>query len=197
MKILTVSDRVHAELLQPPEVRRQCHGVDLILSCGDLPPEFLTSLRQQLDVPLFYVLGNHDLRYSKSSPQGCHCIDREIVTFNGYSIIGFSGSRWYNGGLNQYTEMEMARSISRRRFSLWRNGTPDIVVTHAPPRHIGDAEDPCHKGFKCYTKFIEKYSPSYFIHGHIHRQFEDDKDRITVVNQTQVINAYGFFIFEI
>lgn len=197
MKILTVSDRVHSELLQPAEFRQQCHGVDLILSCGDIPPEFLTSLRQQLDVPLFYVLGNHDLRYSKSSPQGCHCIDGEIVTFNGYSIIGFSGSRWYNGGLNQYTEMEMARSISRMRFSLWRNGTPDIVVTHAPPRHIGDAEDPCHKGFKCYTKFIEKYNPSYFIHGHIHRQFEDEKDRITVVNQTQVINSYGFFIFEI
>lgn len=99
--------------------------------------------------------------------------------------------------MNQYTEKEMGRSISRMRFSLWRNGTPDIVVTHAPPRHIGDAEDPCHKGFRCYTKFIEKYSPSYFIHGHIHRQFESEKDRITIVNKTQVINSYGFFIFEI
>jgi uncharacterized protein len=99
--------------------------------------------------------------------------------------------------LNQYTEKEMSRSISRMRFALWRNGAPDIVVTHAPPRYLGDAEDPCHKGFKCYKRFIEKYSPSYFIHGHIHRQFEEEKDRVAVVNQTQVINSYGFFIFEI
>jgi Icc-related predicted phosphoesterase len=197
VKILTVSDRVHPELLKEDEMPHICRGIDLIFSCGDLPPEFLTALRFLFDVPLYYVLGNHDLRYSKSSPQGCKCVDGEIVSYKGLSIVGFSGSRWYNGGLNQYTEKEMSRSISRIRFPLWRNGTPDIVITHAPPRHIGDAEDPCHKGFRCYTKFIEKYRPSYFIHGHIHRQFEDDLERITFVNKTQVINSYGFHILEI
>jgi Icc-related predicted phosphoesterase len=197
VKILTVSDRVHPELLKEDLMPRNCKGIDLIFSCGDLPPEFLTALRFLFDVPLYYVLGNHDLRYSKSSPQGCKCVDGEIVSYKGVSIVGFSGSRWYNGGLNQYTEKEMSRSISRIRFPLWRNGTPDIVITHAPPRHIGDAEDPCHKGFRSYTKFIEKYRPSYFIHGHIHRQFEDDLERITVVNKTQVINSYGFHILEI
>jgi len=197
MKVLTVSDTVSDELLDSPHRTKLQSDVDLIISCGDLPPEFLSSLRHRFDVPLMYVLGNHDLRYGSSPPGGCHCIDRRIVSFNNFTLVGFSGSRWYNGGMNQYTEKEMERSIGRMRFSLWRNGTPDIVVTHAPPRHVGDAEDPCHKGFKGFNRFIEKYSPSYFIHGHIHKNFEDDLERITIINETQVINSYGFYVFEI
>lgn len=197
MKILSVADKVSPELLESPELREHCRGVDIILSCGDLPPEYLTSLRHQFDAPLLYVLGNHDLRYATSPPAGCQCIGGKIVAVKNYSIVGFSGSRWYNGGINQYTEKQMNKAIARLRFSLWRNGRPDLVITHAPPRHIHDAEDPCHKGFASYRKFIEKYNPSYFIHGHIHQQFRDEQERITTFNSTQVINAYGFYLFEI
>ncbi|MFN2353456.1 MAG: metallophosphoesterase [Desulfopila sp.] len=197
MKILSVSDKVCSEILEKPAIAAQCRDVDLIISCGDLPPEFLTLLRNRFDAQLYYVLGNHDIRYDTSPPVGCSCIDRRIVSVGGYSLIGFSGSRWYNGGLNQYREREMSRRIRRLRFSLWRNGAPDIVVTHAPPRHIHDAEDRCHKGFKCYDRFIRKYRPSYFLHGHIHRLFKADGERITVVDNTQVINSYGFYIFQI
>ena len=196
LKILSVSDKVSAELLEVGEEPRACRSIDLILSCGDLPPEFLSSLRHRFDAPLMYVQGNHDLRYGNAPPVGCTCIDRRIVTFDNRKIIGFSGSRWYNGGGNQYTEKQMQSFIGRMRFSLWR-GKPDIVVTHAPPRHIHDAEDPCHKGFKCFAGFIDKYKPAYFIHGHIHKLFSDDGQRITRVNTTQVVNSYGYYIFEI
>ncbi len=181
-----------------PALPVQSYGkIDLIISCGDLPPEYLGSLRHRFDVPLLYVLGNHDLRYATAAPLGCDNIDRRIVNYNGYTFVGFSGSRWYNGGMNQYSEKEMTRFLGRMRFSLWRSGAPHVVVTHAPPRHIHDAEDPCHKGFKCFVKFIEKYSPAYFIHGHIHQHFQDEQDRITIVNTTRVINSYGFHVFEI
>lgn len=171
--------------------------IDLIVSCGDLPPEYLSGLKHRYDVPLMYVLGNHDLRYAGSPPVGCSNIDRQLVIFKGIRIVGFSGSRWYNGGVNQYSEKEMKRFISKMRFTMWRHGAPDIVVTHAAPRHVNDAEDRCHKGFKCFNKVISKYSPSYFVHGHIHKLFNDDKERITTVNTTQVINSYGFYILEI
>lgn len=193
---MTVSDAVTAELLEPAGCKIE-GNIDIIISCGDLPPEYLTALRNRYDVPLLYVLGNHDLRYTVSPPIGCRDIDRQMVVQRGLRIIGFSGSRWYNGGQNQYTEKEMARAIAKMRFSLWRQGAPDIVVTHAPPRYIHDAEDPCHKGFKCFSKFIHKYKPSYLIHGHIHRFFEDESDRTTIVNETQVINSYGFHVIEI
>lgn len=197
MKILTVSDKVSEELLAPDRKDPKLDGIDLIFACGDLPPEFLTSLRHRYDAPVMYILGNHDLRYEESPPTGCTYIDRKLVTFNNKRILGFSGSRWYNGGKNQYSEKEMEKFIAGLRFHIWLKGAPDIIVTHASPRHIHDEEDPCHKGFRCFNTLIQKYSPSHFIHGHIHRLFENDEDRISTVNTTKVINSYGYYVFEI
>lgn len=197
MKILAVADRVIPELLEPVNGGPRFSDIDLIISCGDLPPEYLTALKARFDVPLLYVLGNHDLRYSSSPPKGCQYIDRQIVSIKGLRIMGFSGSRWYNGNINQYTEQEMSAFISRLRLRLWFSGGIDMVVTHAPPRHIHDAEDRCHKGFKSYRNLIDRYKPNHFIHGHIHTLFVHDAQRITQVNTTLVINSYGYYTFEI
>lgn len=197
MKILVVADKVTDTLLEPAGGTPFLPDIDLILSCGDLPPEYLSRLTFKYDVPLLYVLGNHDLRDKTAPPAGCRNIDRQLVTFAKRKIVGFSGSRWYNGGINQYTERQMKRFIGGMRFSLWRSGTPDLVITHAPPRHINDADDPCHRGFKGFRKFIDKYNPPYFLHGHIHASFNSDSERISTVNTTQVINCYGFYVLEI
>jgi Icc-related predicted phosphoesterase len=197
LKILIVADTVVESLLDSGKNNPVRDKIDLILSCGDLPPEYLSSLTFRFNVPLMYILGNHDVRYTTSPPSGCQNIDRRLVLFDGLKIIGFSGSRWYNGGINQYTEKEMKRFIGRMRFTLWQKGAPDLVLTHAPPRHIHDEEDPCHKGFSYYNAFIEKYKPAYFLHGHIHKFFTDDSERITTVSTTRIINCYGFFILEI
>jgi len=197
MKILIVADTVTNKLLEPVEGETFLRDIDLIVSCGDLPPEYLSRLTFRYDVPLLYILGNHDLRYKTSPPGGCRNIDQRITTFKGLKIIGFSGSRWYNGGINQYTETQMKRSINKLRFSLWRSGSPDLVITHAPPRHVNDAEDLCHRGFKVFNSLIKKYNPPYFLHGHIHTLFKDDTERISTVNTTQVINCYGFHVLEI
>lgn len=198
MKILAVADRVTRSLLEPVHGSPGFTDIDLIISCGDLPPEFLTELRARYDVPLFYVLGNHDLRYGTTPPRGCQCIDRHLITLHGgLRILGFSGSRWYNGNINQYTEQEMSVFIRKMRLRLWFSRGVDLVVTHAPPRHIHDAEDRCHKGFKSFNSLINRYQPAYFVHGHIHTLFTDEKARITTVNTTRVINSYGFCTFEI
>jgi Icc-related predicted phosphoesterase len=90
------------------------------------------------------------------------------------------------------------RSILRRlRPKLWWQKGVDVVVTHAPPRHIHDAEDPCHRGFECFHRLIKNYRPNYFIHGHIHKSFESPAQRVTVVSKTKVVNTYGYNILEI
>lgn len=193
MKILSVSDHVAPELIGDNSPIA-AGSIDLILGCGDLPPEYLSRLRAIYDVPLFYVLGNHDLRH-RTEPQRCDNISGKIVTYGGCSFLGFSGSRWYNGNPNQYREREMRAQIRMLWFELWRLKRLDVIVTHAPPRHIHDAEDRCHKGFKCYRRLIEKYKPRFFIHGHIHRFFETPSDRASAVDQTQVINSYGYHVF--
>lgn len=197
MKFLSVADRIDNELLEKVNGGPSIGDVDLILSCGDLPPEYLTALHGRYGVPLLYVLGNHDLRYAKSPPRGCLHIDRRMFQLGATRILGFSGSRWYNGNANQFTEEQMAKHVRKMRFQLWRQKGVDLVLTHAPPRHIHDAEDRCHRGFRCFRQFIDKYRPRYFIHGHIHALFTDDSERITVVNSTSVVNSYGHFVFEI
>ncbi len=183
--------------LKEPSGPHQLGDIDLIISCGDLPPEYLSQLIDSLKAPLYYVGGNHDIRYEAKPPEGGLNLHARLVAFKGLNIVGLEGSHWYNGGPYQYTEDQMRAIIRRLRPRLWWQGGVDVVVTHAPPRHIHDAEDPCHRGFECYHRLIQKYQPQYFIHGHIHRTFDHPDDRITVVGRTKVVNSYGYSILEI
>ena len=196
MKILTVADIVAPALSAHLDADR-FKGIDLILSCGDIPPEYLASLVNAFEVPLYYVRGNHDLRYENSPPGGCVDLHNRQVRTHNLNILGLEGSRWYNGGPQQYTESEMAALVRRLRFTLWRKGRPDIIITHAPPRGIHDEEDLCHRGFKTYLGLIKRYQPSYFIHGHIHREFTADAERMTVLGRTRIMNTYGYHVIEI
>jgi Icc-related predicted phosphoesterase len=196
MRILSVSDRVESILYDQFDADL-FPDVELILSCGDLPPEYLSFLTNKFNVPLFYVKGNHDIRYDSKPPLPCTDLNEKIIQFKGYNLLGLEGSRWYNGGPNQYTEAEMQRTIRRLRPQIWWRRGIDIVITHAPPRHIHDAEDPCHQGFESFRKLIDRYEPAYFIHGHIHMDFSSPLERITLVNRTKVVNSYGHFLFEI
>jgi Icc-related predicted phosphoesterase len=196
MRILTVSDKVEAELCDRPDSGRFA-GIDLILGAGDLPPEYLASLHRRLRAPLFYVRGNHDIRHDSAPPRGCVDIHERLVRFGGLNILGLEGSHWYNGGPHQYHEAEMLWRIWRLKPRIWWRGGIDIVLTHAPPRHIQDAEDLCHRGFDCFRRLIEHHRPRYFVHGHIHADFADSSERITVYRQTRVLNTFGHFFLEI
>ncbi|MDM8514666.1 metallophosphoesterase [Desulfobacterales bacterium HSG16] len=196
MKILTVSDIVVPALYNDFE-EEKFMDVDLILSCGDLPPEYLSFLAAKINAPLYYVKGNHDIRYETKPPAGCQNIDEKLVKFKWLRIIGLEGSRWYNGNQNQYTEAAMRSKIRRIRYGLWRSGGVDIVITHASPRFIHDADDLCHRGFKCFRDLIDRYKPACFIHGHIHTNFTHESQRTTIIDRTEVINTFGWYILNI
>jgi Icc-related predicted phosphoesterase len=195
MKVLTVSDHVEPILYDHFDAKR-FSGVELILSCGDLPPEYLSFLVSALTAPLYYVSGNHDIRHESKPPEGCTDLHARLTRFRGINILGLEGSRWYSGGPHQYSEAQMRRTVRKLRPRIWWQGGLDIVITHAPPRHIHDAEDRCHRGFKSFRWLINKYAPYYFIHGHIHGIFSNPSQRITLVDKTKVINSYGHYLFE-
>lgn len=195
MRILTVSDFIEKSLDQKIE-KGTLPPIDLIISCGDIAPEYLVFLKEKLLCPLYYVKGNHDIRHDGYYPEGCTDINKKLVLFNSLRILGIEGSNWYNGKENQFTEKEMKKIVRSLWFTLFKSKGVDIVVTHASPRHIHDGEDLCHKGFQCFLNFIEKYNPKYFIHGHIHKYFDDPLDRITVYGQTKVLNTCGYNIIE-
>ena len=196
MRVLTVSDII-VPPLYPVSDRAAFGVIDLAVACGDLPPEYLGYLKHIFDVPLFFVKGNHDIRFEKHPPGGCTDLNRRIVTFRGRRFLGLEGSMWYNGGPYQYTEKEMKRHVRRLRLPLWRHRGVDVVVTHAPPLGIHDGQDLCHQGFACFRSLIQKYRPRLFLHGHIHVAFPNAAARTTVFGTTRIINTYGHHILEI
>jgi uncharacterized protein len=195
MRILTVSDFIEKSLDQKIE-SDSLPKIDLILSCGDIAPEYLALLKEKLSCPLYYVKGNHDIRHEGYHPEGCVDINRQLVNFNSLRILGIEGSMWYNGNENQFTEQEMKKILRSLWFTLLKSRGVDIVVTHAPPRNVHDGEDLCHRGFQCFNNFIKKYSPKYFIHGHIHQYFNNPEDRGTLSGKTEIINTCGYNIIE-
>ena len=196
MKILIVSDE-ECPALWDYYLPGRLADYDLILSCGDLKAKYLSFLVTMARCPLLYVHGNHDTDYVKDPPLGCDCLDDQIVTFNGIRILGLGGCRQYHPGAHQYTEKQMRRRIRRLRFMLWRTKGVDIVVTHAPPEGLGDAEDPAHKGFAALRELLDKYHPQYLLHGHVHLRYGHDQTRVREYEGTQIINTSERYVLEI
>ncbi len=196
MKILAVSDE-ESPALWDFYVPGRLKDYDLILSCGDLKADYLSFLVTMARCPLFYVHGNHDLSYRTAPPEGCDCIDGQIVVYNGLRILGLGGCLRYHPGEQQYTEEQMRRRIAKLRLALWRTGGVDIVVTHAPPRGLGDAEDPAHRGFTALRELLDRYHPLYLLHGHVHLRYGLNIPRIIEYNGSQIVNVSERYVLEI
>lgn len=196
MKILLLADQPEPTLWEFLD-RRKLEGVDLILSCGDLPAEYLSFLTCFTHAPILYIHGNHDARYEKKPPEGCICIEDMVYVHEGVRILGLGGSMRYRKGPHQYTEREMARRVRKLRFSLWRRRGIDILLTHSPAFELGDDTDLAHRGFKTFLHIIDKYHPRLMAHGHVHQSYRHDFVRSRERGQTQVINACGYCYFDL
>ena len=197
MKIMVMSDEENKHIWDHYKKEdRIFEGIDLIISCGDLHPHYLTFVESMSNLPLLYVHGNHDEKYTRIPPEGCKCIEDRIITVNGIRILGLGGSMRYRNGLHQYTEREMRRRIRHLWWKLWRNRGFDVLVTHAPMADFHDGSDLCHKGFEALRKLIDKYQPKYFLHGHVHMNYGMDTPRVDHYGSTTVINCYRTHVFE-
>lgn len=196
MRILLLADKAEPTLWEKLD-RRKLEGVELVLSCGDLPAEYLSFLTCFTEAPILYVHGNHDDRYDKKPPEGCVCIEDTVYVHNGVRILGLGGSMRYNNGVNQYTEKDMQKRCRKLRFKLWRSKGFDILLTHAPAYQLGDDQDLAHRGFEVFLQMLEKYRPKLFAHGHVHQSYRYDFKRIRQHGDTQVINACGYYIIDL
>lgn len=171
--------------------------IDLIISCGDLAPEYLSFFATLCHAPVLYVRGNHDNKYATRPPEGCLCIEDDIYVYEGIRILGLGGSmRYIPDAPNQYSEREMQKRVKKLRFKLrWHRGF-DILVGHAPAYQLNDLEDLPHRGFQVFRTLMEKYKPKYFFHGHVHANYSRDFKRRVTFGKTTVINAYDFYVVE-
>lgn len=201
MKILAISD-VEQSLIYSPLVAERHSDAGLVISCGDLPYYYLEYVISMLNVPLYYVHGNHQntVEFGTESdhahPWGAIPLHRRVLCGpGGVLLAGIDGSLQYNFGPYQYSQAEMwymvfglvpALLANRLRYGRYL----DIFVTHAPARGIHDMEDLPHRGIKAFRWLAQVFQPAYHLHGHIH-VYRQDTITETLLGSTRVINAYG------
>ncbi len=195
MKILLVSDEESAYLWDHYQPGR-LDGIDLIISCGDLAPEYLSFLVTMGRAPVLYVHGNHDGKYDKRPPEGCDCIEDRVVIIGGLRILGLGGCQRYSQGDHQYTEEQMNQRIRKLRRQLKRFGGVDLVVTHAPVRGFGDDDSYAHRGFQAFHTLLNEYHPRYWAYGHVHLRYGVAR-RIHQAGNTTLINACERYLLDV
>ena len=170
MKILAVSDYEEAWLTDHFD-RERLAGVELVVSCGDLPAWYLEHIVTLANVPLAYVAGNHDTAYRAHAPEGCTCLEGQVRAFRGVQLAGLGGSIRYNDHVFGFTEQEMRWRAARLSLVAQAAGGVDILVTHAPIRGMGDLDDLAHRGFEALDTLVGKLRPRFLLHGHVHAQY--------------------------
>jgi Icc-related predicted phosphoesterase len=195
MKIMVIADEESKSLWDHYD-KSKLEGIDLILSCGDLNPKYLSFLATFSKAPILYIYGNHDACYNDTPPEGCTCIDDDIYEFNGIRILGLGGSMRYKPGPCQFSENAMRARILRLKFKILKHKGFDILITHAPAAGINDMEDLPHRGFECFNTLLEKYKPKLYVHGHVHLCY-GRFPREQMHGETLVVNAYEKYVLEI
>jgi hypothetical protein len=201
VKALALSD-VLIEFIYSPRVRARFPDVEIILGCGDLPYYYLEYVSNALDIPLFFVRGNHAhaVEYTvagpRTAPLGAVDLHRRVLYRQGLLLAGVEGSLQYREAPYQYTQLQMWAHVARLVPGFLANRAIhgrflDVFVTHAPPWGIHDQTDLPHLGIKAFRWLLQVFRPAYHFHGHIH-VYRRDTVTQTRFMDTQVINAYGF-----
>jgi len=169
IRVLAVSDVIDAGLAAGLSAGR---SADVILACGDLPADYLGTLMNELNAPLVFVPGNHDPDQSgyRQSRTG-------LITRAGFPA----------------TARRLRRQARRRRL-LDHRGV-DVLLTHAPPRGVGDGDDAHHRGFSCYHGLIAGLAPAALLHGHVHPHGADAAARM--VGRTTVCNVTSWRLLDL
>lgn len=221
MKILAVADHIDP-LVYSAGIKQRFGDVDLVLSAGDLPMEYLGFISASLNKPIYFVFGNHHLKHlsrfrrwglrSDASKYaigqtgigehyfGSTYIGSRVLRHDGLIIAGLGGCKRYNKGENQFTEFQLFRRMLRMipvlLFNrIFRGRAMDILLTHAPPYRLNDRPDPTHEGFKVLRWFVRTFRPRYLLHGHIHL-YDLNAERVVPYESTEIVNVYDHYVLD-
>jgi Icc-related predicted phosphoesterase len=206
VKILALSDQV-VDRVYTLVSQGHFAGVDLILGCGDLPYNYLEYLVSALNVPMFYVPGNHDPVYNPRLPsanaEGGANLDLRQACSKGLLLAGLGGcNRYRPDGVNQYTQSEaLLRAVllmpglllNRMRYGR----TLDILISHSPAYGIHDEAEQAHRGLKAINWILAWAKPRYHLHGHTHFFRNNLEASVSQRGATTVMNVYPYKLIEI
>ena len=206
--MLTVSD-VESRLIYDVHIRERFVGVDLVLSCGDLPNNYLDYIASMLNVPMLYVHGNHVITNSQDphrealAPLGARNMHHQVEYLWEYDLIiaGIEGSLRYNKGRHQYSQLQMwLLVLSMVPKLLWNKLTRgrylDVFMTHAPAWQLNDETDLAHQGIKAFRWLVETFHPQVFVHGHVHT-YRNMPLPPRIYQKTRIYNTCGYQFIEV
>ncbi|PRY62579.1 Icc-related predicted phosphoesterase [Knoellia remsis] len=215
VRVLAIADEVDHSLVGERLARM---APDLVVSAGDLPWDYVEAVASAANVPLVFVPGNHDpaLARTRLSRSGMHLeagmpcatprpigginVDGRVADVAGLRIAGLGGCVRYRPGPNMYSQAEYRRRALLLRWRLWlhRRRDPrgvDILLTHAPPRGVGDEDDRPHVGIEALHGLVERLRPTWLLHGHIHPHGIRREDR--QMGGTTVRNVVPVRLFDV
>jgi len=206
MRLLSISDEVIG-YLQTTNIHHRVGEVDAIVGCGDLPYSYLEHLVSVLNVPCFYVNGNHDAPEQccdgtvRDAPQGCESLDLRVTYVAGMLMAGVSGVLRYRDGDYQYSEKQWRRRLLalsvRTMLAQQRYRRPlDVLISHSPPAGLHDGPG-AHRGPQALRRFVDRFGPRYVLHGHVHTNYGYGDQSPLQHGRSLIINTCGYRVLEI
>ena len=199
IRILAISDEPDRSL-DSAATRARLGKVDLIIGAGDLQPEYLSFVTDAFCAPLRYVRGNHDVGAAWAHTE--HVLlpepmpDATIVEEAGLRLMGFSGSPTYSGrGLEISGHGMWAKALLGWLRAV--HARPVLVVSHAPPRDVNDADDVAHRGFPAFRWLMDRLEPPLWLHGHTALVRRGLDQRSVRRNGTLFYNCTGATLIEL
>lgn len=180
-------------------------GVPLVYVPGNHDPELGRAAQAILPEDVLKPFTFRREQLDSRGPPGCINLDGRVAEVAGLRIAGLGGSMRYTEGPNQYSQGQMKLRAARlevraRIHAVFGPGVKpphrvDVLLTHAPPRGLGDDEDLCHQGFAAFHRLVGRLSPRILIHGHIHPYGRPVPE--LRMNGTRVINVVGHRVIEL
>ena len=198
IRILAVSDEVDASLWG--HLDREALGpLDLLVSSGDLSPDYLSYLDDSLRVPFVFVMGNHDLdaawarEAARLLPE--HESGARLTEAAGLSIALLD---W--PGTERIRTRSQEKVAWRQVLRIWLSvklgaRPPEIVVSHVAPDQVLDPRDVYHRSFAAYGWLARRLRPVLWLHGHTTPA--SVPERVSHLGSTTSVNVTGAYLIEL
>ena len=204
IRLLAVSDEVDPALEQVA-TRKAIGPIDMVLGAGDLEPSYLGFLADAFGAPLLYVRGNHDVGAAWAHAEREHVPevlpDGRVHDEQGLRLLPFSGAPRYAPHGRADTEQQVSGgAMWRRVLRAWPGAVmrrPVLVLTHAAPRGVNDADDQAHRGFDAFRWLLDRVAPPLWLHGHATLLQRGIGSRTARRHGTLLVNVTGATLIEL
>jgi hypothetical protein len=173
IRLLAVSDDVDRALEY--EVNRAALGhIDAVVGCGDLEPSYLGFLADAFNTKIAFVRGNHDRgghwvessAYAPDPLSSGHLVDIDGITIAPFEWPGQRRNPAVRDEGRAWRDVLRLEGTLLLRRMIGRGSRPILVISHAPPRGVGDSTDPYHLGYAAYRWLLDRHHPPVWLHGH-------------------------------